>query len=260
MDRARAGPARPYTAQPVTETHRVIGRILGHYEITALIGRGGMGEVYRARDTRLKRDVALKILPADMAADPVRLERFQREAETVAGLTHAHIVTLYSVEEADGVRFLTMELVEGQTLDALIPQDGMGLKQVFEIGTAVADALAAAHEKGVVHRDLKPSNVMIAKDGRIKVLDFGLAKLAQQPSDPGVTLTSPITLEGTVMGTVPYMSPEQLRAREVDHRSDIFSLGIMLYEMASGRRPFAGDTNSDVTSSILRDTPAPLDE
>ncbi|HET6463398.1 MAG TPA: protein kinase, partial [Candidatus Krumholzibacteria bacterium] len=239
----------------------MIGRTLGHYEITALIGRGGMGEVYRARDTRLKRDVALKILPADMAGDPVRLERFQREAETVAGLTHAHIVTLYSVEEADGVRFLTMELVEGQTLDAMIPEGGLTLKQVFEIGTAVADALAAAHEKGIVHRDLKPANVMVAKDGRIKVLDFGLAKLAQPPvSETNLTVTSPITTEGAVMGTVPYMSPEQLRGRDVDHRSDIFSLGIMLFEMASGTRPFAGDTNSDISSSILRDIPPPLDE
>ena len=239
----------------------MIGRTLRHYEITALIGRGGMGEVYRARDTRLKRDVAIKILPADMAADPVRLERFQREAETVAGLTHAHIVTLYSVEEAEGVRFLTMELVEGQTLDAMIPEGGLGLKQVFEIGTAVADALAAAHEKGIVHRDLKPSNVMIAQDGRIKVLDFGLAKLSMAAvSDSSMTVTSPITAEGSVMGTVPYMSPEQLRGRDVDHRSDIFSLGIMLYEMASAKRPFAGDSNSDISSSILRDIPPPLDE
>ena len=239
----------------------MIGRTLGHYEITALIGRGGMGEVYRARDTRLERDVALKVLPADVAADPARLERFEREAKTVAGINHHHIVTLYSVEEADGVRFLTMELVEGETLDAIIRSDGLALSQVFDIGIAVADALAAAHDRGIVHRDLKPANVMIARDGRIKVLDFGLAKLTQAAlSDTHVTMTSPLTMEGALMGTVPYMSPEQLRGQHVDHRSDIFALGILLYEMTAGRRPFLGDTNSDVTSAILRDVPPPLDE
>ena len=225
----------------------MIGRTVGHYQILALIGRGGMGEVYRARDTRLKREVALKVLPPDTAADPGRLERFQREAEAVAALNHPHIVTLYSVEEHDGVRFLTMELVEGQTLDALIPTGGLSLAQVFEIGTAVSAALAAAHERGIVHRDLKPANVMLSKDGRIKVLDFGLAKLAhdEDPSYPGDTMVSPITREGTVMGTVPYMSPEQLRGQNADHRSDIFSLGIMLHEMAAGERPFTGDTNPE---------------
>ena len=216
-----------------------------------------MGEVYRARDTTLKREVALKILPAEMAADPDRLERFQREAETVAGLSHPHIVTVYSVEEAEGVRFLTMELVHGQGLDQLVSQEGLELAKVFEIGIAVADALGAAHAKGIVHRDLKPANVMVTSDGRVKVLDFGLAKYAQGGSIAGDSATQalPLTGEGSVLGTVPYMSPEQLRGQELDHRSDIFSLGVVLYELATGNRPFGGATNADITSSILKEAP-----
>jgi serine/threonine protein kinase len=169
-------------------SRRLIGKTLAHYEITGLLGKGGMGEVYRARDTKLERDVALKVLPAAMAADPARLERFEREAKTVAGLNHPHIVTLHSVEEADGVRFLTMELVEGQGLDRIVTADGLELSKVFDIGIAAADALAAAHEKGIVHRDLKPANVMITKDGRAKVLDFGLAKLIRET--PGMERNS----------------------------------------------------------------------
>jgi adenylate cyclase len=235
----------------------VIGKTLAHYEVIELIGKGGMGEVYRARDTRLKREVALKVLPAGMAADPARLERLQREAEAVAALNHPHIVTLFSVEEDAGVRFLTMELVEGQRLDEALTADGLPLTKVFDIGIAVADALAAAHEKGIVHRDLKPANVMIAKNGRVKVLDFGLAKLSEPAAWPDQTATqgAPLTIEGTVMGTLSYMSPEQLRDQEVDHRSDIFSLGILFYEMTTGQRPFRGTNNLDITSSILRDTP-----
>ena len=225
----------------------------------SLIGAGGMGEVYRARDTRLDRDIALKVLPADVAANPARLDRFQREAKTVASLNHQNIVTLYSVEEDAGVRFLTMELIEGQALDQVLTADGLPLPRVFDSGIAIADALAAAHDKGIVHRDLKPANVMLTRDGRVKVLDFGLAKVAEKVAwDQTVTRPAPITTEGAVMGTVPYMSPEQLRGQQVDHRSDIFSLGVLLYEMATGRRPFSGATNTDVISSILRDTPRPL--
>ncbi len=235
----------------------MIGKRLAHYEITSMLGKGAMGEVYRARDTRLKREVALKILPADMAADPSRLERFQREAEAVAALNHPHIVTLFSVEEDAGVRFLTMELVDGLGLDEILIADGLPLAKLLDIGIAVADGLAAAHEKGVVHRDLKPSNLMVTKDGRVKILDFGLAKLAEarRGMEESATEAAPITTEGTVMGTVPYMSPEQVRGQEVDHRSDIFSLGILLYEMMTGQRPFRGTNNSDIMSSILRDTP-----
>jgi len=223
----------------------LIGKSLAHYEIIGLLGKGGMGEVYRARDTKLDRDVALKILPAKVAADPAALERFEREAKTVAGLNHPHVVTLHSVEEDRGIRFLTMELVEGQGLDQLLGPDGLPLSQVFEIGTAVADALAAAHEKGIVHRDLKPANVMVTRNGHVKVLDFGLAKLTEDhpASDIEKTEALGLTQAGSVLGTVPYMSPEQLRGQTVDSRSDIFSLGILLYELATGRRPFRGETS-----------------
>jgi TolB-like protein/tetratricopeptide (TPR) repeat protein len=238
----------------------LIGKQLGHYQITGLLGKGGMGEVYRARDTKLDRDVALKVLPADLASDPVRLERFQREAKIVAGLNHPHIVTLFSVEEAGSVHFLTMELVEGQGLDEILSAQGLPLARVLDIGVAIADALSAAHEKGVIHRDLKPANVRLTKDGHVKVLDFGLAKLSEKSpsSEFAATQVAPITTEGAIMGTVPYMSPEQLRGPHIDTRSDIFSLGVLLYEMSSGRRPFSGATNTDVISSILRDTPMPL--
>ena len=235
------------------------GSRLGSYEIQSLMGAGGMGEVYRARDTRLDRDVALKVLHADVAGSPARIERFQREAKTVASLNHPNIVTLHSVEEDAGVRFLTMELIEGQGLDQVLTADGLPLARVFDVGIAVADALAAAHDKGIVHRDLKPANVMLTRDGRVKVLDFGLAKVAERAAwDQTVTQVAPITTEGAVLGTVPYMSPEQLRGQIIDHRSDIFSLGVLLYEMAAGRRPFSGATTTDVMSSILRDTPRPL--
>ncbi len=240
----------------------MIGKILGHYKVTGLLGKGGMGEVYRARDTKLDRDVALKVLPAEVATDPDRLERFEREAKTVAALNHPHIVHMYSVEEDHSVRFLTMELVEGQGLDQILTTDGLPLPKVFEIGSAVADALAAAHEKGIVHRDLKPANVMVTRDGHVKVLDFGLAKLAQanEPSDIEATTALGLTQDGSILGTVPYMSPEQLRGQDVDHRSDIFSLGILLYQLATGKRPFQGNTNADLTSAILKDTPPPLSE
>jgi serine/threonine protein kinase/tetratricopeptide (TPR) repeat protein len=240
----------------------LIGRTLGHYQITGLLGKGGMGEVYRARDTRLDRDVALKVLHTEVATDPTRLERFRREAKIVAGLNHPHIVMVFSVEEDAGMHFITMELIDGHGLDQILDRNGLPLPMVFDIGIAVADALSAAHDKGVVHRDLKPANVRITGDGRVKVLDFGLAKLSEKfgSSEMDVTQIAPITREGTVVGTVPYMSPEQLRAQEVDHRSDIFSFGILLFEMATGHRPFAGATNTDVISSILRDTPAPVTE
>ncbi len=234
---------------------------IAHYRITSKIGAGGMGEVYRATDTKLGRDVALKVLPAEMAGDPERLARFRREARAVATLNHPHIVTIFSVEEADGIHFLTMELVEGQSLDRLITGDGLPLERILEIAGALAEALTAAHEKGIVHRDLKPANVMVTGDGRVKVLDFGLAK-EMRPHDPaGATLTSAGNTEvGVVMGTPAYMSPEQIAGRELDHRTDIFSLGIILYEMASGRRPFAGASSAELASAILRDTPRALSE
>lgn len=218
-----------------------------------------MGEVYRAADTKLGRFVALKVLPPDMARDPERLARFQREARAVAALNHPHIVTLHSVEEDGGVHFLTMELVEGHSLDRLILEGGLPLEQILVIAKAIADALAAAHEKGIVHRDLKPANVMVTEDGRVKVLDFGLAKQtgAADPIDATQTLAG-YTEVGAVMGTPAYMSPEQIAGRVLDHRTDIFSLGVMLYQMATGCRPFEGSSPAELASAILRDTPPPV--
>ena len=238
------------------------GTRLGHYDITAALGAGGMGEVYRARDTRLGREVALKVLPAGVAGDAERLERFEREARTVAALNHPNIVTLFSVEDAGDMRFLTMELVDGQGLECSVVPGGLPVPRVLELGIAIADALAAAHAQGVVHRDLKPANVMLTRDGRVKVLDFGLAKLAASGPALGATqdatLASPLSAAGQVVGTVPYMAPEQVRGEAADARTDLFALGIVLYELATGRRPFAGDTAGVVSSAILRDTPSSL--
>jgi TolB-like protein/Tfp pilus assembly protein PilF len=237
------------------------GSKLGHYEITAKLGEGGMGEVYRATDTKLGREVALKVLPAEMASDSERLERFRREAKALAALDHPGIVTVYSVEDADGVHFLTMQLVEGQPLDKLIPEGGMPVEQLLATGAAVAEALAAAHEKGIVHRDLKPANVVVGESGSVKVLDFGLAKISPTRDAADSALpTEAQTRDGLVMGTVPYMSPEQVSGRAVDHRTDVFSLGVVLYEMASGRRPFQGSSTAELASAILRDAPPVVTE
>src|SRR5262245_53737506 len=221
-----------------------------------------MGEVYRARDTRLGRDVALKVLPEALAGDPESLARFEREARIAAGLNHSNIVVLHSIEEVSGTRFLTMELVEGQRLDREIGPNGAPLERLLEVSIALAEALAAAHEKGIVHRDLKPANVMVTRDGRLKVLDFGLARIAQMAANEGDSQTvamSSISIAGQVMGTAPYMAPEQVRGEASDARTDLFALGIIMYELATGRRPFTGGTSADVTSAILRDTPTPLE-
>lgn len=240
----------------------MIGKQLGHYEIVRKIGAGGMGEVYVANDTKLHREVALKVLPEALADDPDRLERFAREAKTVAALNHPNIVTIYSVEEAEGIQFMTMELIRGETLDALIPESGMPVRQFLDIAVPLADAIAAAHAKGVQHRDLKPPNVMVDENGRLKVLDFGLAKQRDSSGPEGVTqmLTSELTGEGKIIGTVSYMSPEQAEGKPLDHRSDIFSLGILMYEMITGQRPFAGDTNLSILSSILKDDPSSVSD
>ncbi len=231
---------------------------LGAYEIVSQIGAGGMGEVYRAHDPKLKRDVALKILPAQTASDPERRARFEREAQAIAALNHPNIVTIYSVEDADGVLFLTMEMVEGQPLDHLIVKEGLPLARVVAIAIPLADAVNAAHQKGITHRDLKPANVMVTNDGRAKVLDFGLAKLVEPgPTDvlASELLTKELSGEGRIVGTVAYMSPEQAEGKRIDARSDIFSLGVLLYELATGERPFTGETPASTISSILRDTP-----
>jgi TolB-like protein/Tfp pilus assembly protein PilF len=237
----------------------LVGRKLAHYEIRSAIGAGGMGEVFRATDTRLERNIALKVLPANMAADPERFARFQREARAVAALNHPNVVTVFSVENADDVHFITMELIEGHTLDRLITSDGLEPHRIVEISGEIAEALAAAHDKGIVHRDLKPANVMVTNDGRVKVLDFGLAKDVQSSVETDVTRTSPgLTQAGVVMGTPSYMSPEQVSGRPLDHRSDLYSLGVVMFEMATGRRPFDARSSAELISAILRDTPPPV--
>ena len=221
-----------------------------------------MGEVYRARDSRLGRDIALKVLPAAVAEDREFLARFEREARTVAALNHPHIVTIHSVEDEAGTRFLTMELVDGEALDEHLPTGGLPVERVVELGIAIAEALAAAHDQHIVHRDLKPANVMLTRDGRVKVLDFGLARHTGPEHDPRNTqaMTREISASsvGQVVGTVPYMSPEQVRGEPVDARTDLFSLGVTLYELASGQRPFRGATSGAVSGAILHETPAPL--
>ena len=235
---------------------------LGTYEILGPLGAGGMGEVYRAKDLRLGREVAVKVLPSEVASSPERLARFEREARTVAGLNHPNIVTLHSVEDENGVRFLTMELVEGQTLSSLVTPGGLPLSRVLEISIPLTDALIAAHGRGVVHRDLKPGNVMVTREGRVKVLDFGLAKIvgSAESGQSVATLdtTSVSSGQWQAVGTVPYMAPEQIRGETVDARTDLFALGIILYELASGRRPFTGETWIDVSHAVLRDTPESL--
>jgi serine/threonine protein kinase/tetratricopeptide (TPR) repeat protein len=233
------------------------GGRLGPYEIISALGVGGMGEVYRVRDTRLERDVALKVLTAPMASDPERLERFAREARAVASLNHPHIVTIHSTEEVDGVRFLTMELIEGQGLERLIAKGALPMPQFFDIAVPLVDAVRAAHEKNVTHRDLKPANVMIDDEGRVKVLDFGLARFTRVDDALDETRLN-LTADGTIVGTTPYMSPEQIEGKLVDHRCDLFSLAVVLYEMLSGVRPFTGDSSAGIMSSILRDVARPV--
>jgi Tol biopolymer transport system component len=234
---------------------------LNHYRILGPLGKGGMGEVFAAEDTRLHRRVAIKVLSELTAADPERRQRFEREAQAIAALNHPNIVTIHSVEEADGLPFIVMELVEGRTLSELLAHGPLPLPRLLSIGAAVSDAIGAAHQRGITHRDLKPANVMVTDDGRVKVLDFGLAKLREAEAlyDGETRLPrSDITGEGRILGTVAYMSPEQAEGKPVDPRSDIFSLGVLLHEMAVGERPFKGDTNVSILSSILKDTPASL--
>ncbi len=240
----------------------LIGRQLGTYAVLSLLGAGGMGEVYRARDTKLNRDVALKILPDAFARDADRLARFRREAQAVAALNHPHIVTIFSIEEHDAVPFMTMELIEGCTLDQGIPDGGLSLARFFDIAIALADALSAAHRKHIIHRDLKPANVMVTDDGHVKVLDFGLARAVDADAVRlGEDVTSlGLTQVGTIVGTMPYMSPEQIEGKPLDHRTDLFSLGIMLYELATGERPFRGDSPPALMSSILKDHLEPVGE
>ncbi len=237
------------------------GTTLGGYRIVGHLGTGGMGEVYRAHDPKLGRDIALKVLRDLPTADADRRSRFEREAKTIAALDHPGIVTIHSIEEDRGITFITMQLVQGRTLADAIPQKGLSPQKFFDVAVPLADAVAAAHQRDIVHRDLKPSNVMLTDEGRVKVLDFGLAKLKDPVVDGGALTVAPaqqLTAAGQIVGTVAYMSPEQAEGRTVDHRSDVFSLGIIFYEMAVGARPFHGDTPLSTLTSILRDTPKPI--
>jgi len=236
------------------------GTKLGPYEILSPIGAGGMGEVYRARDTRLGRDVALKILPESFAGEPERLRRFEQEARAVAALNHPNIMAIHDIGQQDGSPFLVSELLEGESLRGALDNGALPQRKTIEFGVQIAHGLAAAHEKGIVHRDLKPENIFVTKDGRIKILDFGLAKLAQQAGSEDATLTSPHTAVGMVMGTASYMAPEQVRGEAADPRTDIFAFGAVLYEMLSGVRAFRRDTAAETMTAVLKDDPAELSD
>ncbi|NIM01821.1 MAG: protein kinase [Acidobacteria bacterium] len=240
----------------------MVGKTLSHFKVLEKIGEGGMGAVYVAQDRNLGRKVALKVLRGELASNPERLERFRREAQAVAALNHPNIVTIHSIEESAEGSFITMELVEGSGLDKMIAGDGMSAQRMIEIATPLVRALSAAHERGITHRDLKPANIMVTDDGTVKILDFGLAKLTaiDDSGERGNPATQTLTQEGNIVGTVPYMSPEQVQGKPVDHRTDIFSLGVILYEMATGSRPFRGESTADVVSSILRDAPHSIHE
>jgi len=238
------------------------GTRLGPYEIVAAIGAGGMGEVYRARDTRLGRDVAIKVLPAEFAADPERLRRFEREAKATAALSHPNILDVHDVGTFQGIPYLVEELLEGESLSERIERGALEVPEVLGIATQIARGLAAAHEKGIVHRDLKPANVFLTRHGAVKILDFGLAKLVEGvPVGDADTLThapTGATEFGRVLGTVAYMAPEQARGVPVDQRADVFAFGVVLYEMLAGERPFRGETATDTVAAILKEEPPPL--
>ena len=236
------------------------GRRLLHYEIIDKLGEGGMGVVYKARDTHLDRFVAIKMLPPEKVADLERKHRFTQEAKAASALNHPNIVHIYDIAQAEGVDFIAMEYIAGKPLDQSIPRKGMHLNEALKIAVQIADALERAHSAGIVHRDLKPSNVMVDEHGLAKVLDFGLAKLTDTvPSEDAETQTVPVrTEEGMIVGTAPYMSPEQAQGKPVDARSDIFSFGSVLYEMVTGRRAFQSDTKTATLAAILSQEPAPL--
>src|SRR2546421_5898408 len=238
-----------------------VGTKLGPYEIAVPVGAGGMGEVYRARDTRLGRDVAVKVLPSSYSDDKERLQRFEQEACAASALNHPNILIVHDIGTHDGSPYIVSELLEGETMCQRMSGGALAQRRVTDYASQIAHGLAAAHEKGIVHRDLKPDNLFITKDGRVKILDFGIAKLTQadsRQSQTDIPTRRVDTDPGVVMGTVGYMSPEQVKGRPVDHRSDIFSFGAILYEMLSGRRAFHGESAADTMSAILKEDPPDL--
>ena len=238
----------------------VISQTIAHYRVQGKIGAGGMGEVYRGYDTRLCRDVALKVLPEAFARDPERMARFEREAKVLASLNHPNIASIYGLEESNEVRALVMELVEGPTLAERIRQGPLPLEEVLAFAKQIADGIEYAHERGIIHRDLKPSNVKLTPESQVKLLDFGLAKaLEGETVEPELqnspTLSAAATRTGVLLGTAAYMSPEQARGKRVDRRADIWAFGCMLYEMLTGRAAFTGETTSDILASVIRAEP-----